>query len=84
MSVVALQATLIFDAQKTNKEYFKFMGVNIKCSLGTGILITFNPGYTARQELLENLNAFTRPISMMSLNLNLIAEVVKKKLGYLF
>ena len=52
MSVVALQVTSIFDAQKANKEYFEFMGANIKCSLDTGIFITFNPGYAARQEKL--------------------------------
>jgi len=82
MSVVALQVTSIFDAQKANKEYFEFMGANIKCSLDTGIFITFNPGYAARQELPENLKALTRPVSMMSPNLNLIAEVVLAAEGF--
>ena len=47
ISVIALQVTSIFDAQETNKEYYEFMGANIKCSLDTGIFFTFNPDYAA-------------------------------------
>jgi len=75
LSVVAQQILSILKAVTLGLTEFNFEGSVIKLDCGVGIFVTMNPGYAGRTELPDNLKAILRPISMMTPDMALIAEV---------
>uniref|UniRef100_A0A8C9J5L0 Dynein axonemal heavy chain 9 n=1 Tax=Piliocolobus tephrosceles TaxID=591936 RepID=A0A8C9J5L0_9PRIM len=58
LSVVAVQVKSIQDAIRDKKQWFNFLGEEIRLNPSVGIFITMNPGYAGRTELPENLKKF--------------------------
>jgi dynein heavy chain len=48
-----------------------------------GVFVTMNPNYQDRVELPDNLKSLLRPISMVSPDLDIIADIIFKSLGFL-
>eukprot|EP00662_Eupelagonemidae_sp_cell21_P057684 gene57684-biopygen66710 len=88
LSVVASQVTEVRQALQQQKQdrsmkSFTFMGIpDIGLREGVGIKITMNPGYAGRTELPDNLKAVFRPISVMTPDFRMIAEVMLFSEGF--
>jgi len=82
LSVVAQQILSILKAVTQELTEFTFEGCLIKLDCGVGIFVTMNPGYAGRTELPDNLKAILRPISMMTPDMALIAEIMLFSEGF--
>ncbi|XP_064639639.1 dynein axonemal heavy chain 2-like isoform X2 [Lineus longissimus] len=76
LSVVAQQILSILSALAAASTRFVFEGREINLVWSCGIFITMNPGYAGRTELPDNLKSMFRPISMVTPDSNLIAEII--------
>ena len=74
LSVIATQFLSISQAVRAGRKHFFFMGEDISLNPTCGMFITMNPGYTGRSELPENLKALFRPVTMVTPDVELIAE----------
>ena len=82
LSVVATQILTIMNAISSRAQTFVFEGTRIKCNWGCGIFVTMNPGYAGRTPLPDNLKSLMRPVSMMTPDLGMIAEVMLMAEGF--
>eukprot|EP01064_Diplonema_japonicum_P033482 TRINITY_DN6608_c3_g1_i1.p1 TRINITY_DN6608_c3_g1~~TRINITY_DN6608_c3_g1_i1.p1 ORF type:complete len:4220 (+),score=898.37 TRINITY_DN6608_c3_g1_i1:135-12794(+) len=88
LSVIASQLHEVRTAllqQKSDPSFktFMFQGqpdIDLKPTFGT--CITMNPGYAGRTELPDNLKALFRPISVMTPDFRMIAEVILYSEGF--
>ncbi|KAJ9454440.1 Dynein-1-beta heavy chain [Diplonema papillatum] len=88
LSVIASQLHEVREGllkQKGDPSYktFMFQGqpdIDLKSTFGT--CITMNPGYAGRTELPDNLKALFRPISVMTPDFRMIAEVILFSEGF--
>ncbi|XP_015282963.1 PREDICTED: dynein heavy chain 9, axonemal-like, partial [Gekko japonicus] len=83
LSVVAVQVKSIQDGIRDKKQYFNFLGEDIKLVPSVGIFITMNPGYAGRTELPENLKALFRPCAMVVPDFELICEIMLVAEGFI-
>jgi dynein heavy chain len=74
LSVISSQILVLREALLENKTSLNFFGKNIILNAYMGIFITFNPGYSGRSELPENLKMLFRPVSMMIPDYAMIAQ----------
>ena len=82
LSVIAQQLHVIRTAKMSNSIRFIFESRDLKLNSSSGVFITMNPGYAGRVELPDNLKSMFRPVSMVTPDNTLIAEIILFSNGF--
>ncbi len=82
LSVAAHHISVILDGIRSAQRLVDLDNASIELDPGCSIFITYNPGYSARTELPDNLKTLFRPIAMMVPDAEAIAESILLSEGF--